>query len=606
MNRISSPKLSLILIAAFSVLFFVLCFYSAQYKSPTHDEVAHIPGGFMIWKTSDFRINIEHPPLVKLFATLPLLPFHFYAPINDYDWIAGEEWPFGGYFMFQYNDGDFIAILARFPVMVLGVILGWLVYFWGRSIFALRKDSLAPFAGLFAAALYFTEPNVIAHSSLVTYDLAFAFVTLCAAYFYWALLVQGITIRRFVGFVLFMALAPMVKAVGIFLYLLIFVHFFVSAIFGKRKWVLQLKKGISRPLDRRREKFLAVIVTLLLCMGLCYVGLWASYGFRYRASPGHEIPPGPQARKYLNYSDITSPFVRTPVQFLQRNHLLPQGYLGVIGHALMERERAAYMLGKTKYEGGFYSYFLVTTLLKTPFVHLVVILAFVAIFLFQNLSIYVTRRKVRFQRQRFYVHRAAIPVYLIVGIFALVSLARVNIGHRFILMIIPLECLVAGSLLHVILSRIRPLRRNLVSGLFLVILLIPSLNSYPHYISYFNSLIGARRNAIHFLCDSNVDWGQDVKLLGEYVKKHHIQKINLSLFGKTDPYYYGVSSWIDLGSFEIIIPRFETAPPDHTLPTAVSANMRGYITKKYPQVLRSGEPVLIGGSIFFYPPAGPQ
>ncbi len=420
MNRISSRTLSLILTAALSILFFVLCFSSAQHKSITHDEVAHIPAGFMIWKTGDFRINIEHPPLVKLFATLPLLPSHFYTPIEDYDWIAGEEWHFGGYFMFQYNNADLVAILARFPIMVLGVMLGWLVYFWGRSIFTLRKDSLAPFAGLFAAALYFTEPNVIAHSSLVTYDLAFAFVTLCAAYFYWALFVRGITTRRFVGSVLFMALAPMVKAVGFFLYLLIFLHFFVSAIFGKRKWVLRLKKRMSRPLDRRPEKFIAVIVALLLCMGLCYVGLWASYGFRYTASPDHEMPPGPHAGRYLNYSNITSSLVRTPLEFVQRNHLLPQGYLGVIGHALMERERAAYMLGRTKYEGGFYSYFLITTLLKTPFVHLAVILTFMAILVFQNLSIYVTRRKAQFQRQLFYIHRAAIPVYLIVGIFLLV------------------------------------------------------------------------------------------------------------------------------------------------------------------------------------------
>jgi hypothetical protein len=173
-------------------------------------------------------------------------------------------------------------------------------------------------------------------------------------------------------------------------------------------------------------------------------------------------------------------------------------------------------------------------------------------------------------------------------------------------MIIPLECLIAGSLLNVILSRMRLLSQNLLSGLFLALLLIPPLTSYPHYISYFNPLIGERRNAIHFLSDSNVDWGQDVKLLGEYVKKHHIEKVNLALFGKSDPYYYGISSWVDVGSFEIIIPRFESGPPDYTLPTAVSANMRGYIMKNHPQLLRSGPPVLIGGSIFLYPPATPE
>jgi 4-amino-4-deoxy-L-arabinose transferase-like glycosyltransferase len=602
MNRIAFRYLSIMLTAAFSLLFFWLCFFSAQQKSITHDEVAHIPAGYMIWKTGDFRMNIEHPPLVKLFATFPLLFFHFFTPTNDYDWLAGEEWHFGGYFLFQYNDADSIAMLARFPIMILGVILGWLVYFWGRRIFGSGKGALAHGAGLFAAALYFTEPNLIAHSSLVTYDLAFAFITFCAAYCYWALFVRGITARRLFGFVAFMVLAPMVKATGILLYVLIFIHLFAAAVLGRR-WRVHLAKCRLRSLERRWQKLLAAMGALILCVGLCYLGAWASYGFRYEASPGHDMPPGPQSARYLDFSNIASPLMREPVAFLQRNHLLPQGYLGVIGHAAIERQRATYLLGKTRYEGGFYSYFLITTLLKTPFIHLAIMGIFAAMFIAQSLSVYAIGRKRRFQRQKFYIHRAAIPVYLTVGFFILISLARVDIGHRLILMIIPLECLLAGSTLYVLLSRIRRLGRNVLSGLVLVLLLLPALSSYPHYISYFNPLIGARRNAIHFLCDSNVDWGQDIKALGAYVRRHNIQKLNLSLFGKVDPYYYGIPSWIDIGSYEIIIPRFGSGPPDYTLPTAVSANMRGYIRKAHPLVLSTTQPELIGGSIFFYPPA---
>jgi len=42
-------------------------------ESLTFDEDNHIFAGYMMHKTADFGLNPEHPPLVKRFATLPLL-----------------------------------------------------------------------------------------------------------------------------------------------------------------------------------------------------------------------------------------------------------------------------------------------------------------------------------------------------------------------------------------------------------------------------------------------------------------------------------------------------------------------------------------------------
>ena len=55
-----------------AVLFLQLAF-SARRNSITWDEDDHIYAGYMSWKHADFGLNPEHPPLIKLVSTLPLL-----------------------------------------------------------------------------------------------------------------------------------------------------------------------------------------------------------------------------------------------------------------------------------------------------------------------------------------------------------------------------------------------------------------------------------------------------------------------------------------------------------------------------------------------------
>src|ERR1044071_1306897 len=45
-------------------------------ESETRDEATHLAAGYSYWQTGDFRLNVEHPPFSKLFATLPLLWLH--------------------------------------------------------------------------------------------------------------------------------------------------------------------------------------------------------------------------------------------------------------------------------------------------------------------------------------------------------------------------------------------------------------------------------------------------------------------------------------------------------------------------------------------------
>ena len=66
-------------IALLSVLFLQLAL-SANANSITWDEDDHIFAGYMMWKTADYGLNPEHPPLVKLVATLPILRLPLVVP----------------------------------------------------------------------------------------------------------------------------------------------------------------------------------------------------------------------------------------------------------------------------------------------------------------------------------------------------------------------------------------------------------------------------------------------------------------------------------------------------------------------------------------------
>src|SRR5580658_259566 len=66
-------KWFLSVIAVLFVVFALELYLSVRLESETFDEPAHMYAGYSYWLHSDLGINPEHPPLVKLIATLPLL-----------------------------------------------------------------------------------------------------------------------------------------------------------------------------------------------------------------------------------------------------------------------------------------------------------------------------------------------------------------------------------------------------------------------------------------------------------------------------------------------------------------------------------------------------
>jgi hypothetical protein len=72
--------------------------YVVHRESLTFDEDNHMFAGYMMWHTGDYGLNPEHPPLVKLLATLPELRRDLWIPqLKDRNfkteaYLDGRDW----------------------------------------------------------------------------------------------------------------------------------------------------------------------------------------------------------------------------------------------------------------------------------------------------------------------------------------------------------------------------------------------------------------------------------------------------------------------------------------------------------------------------------
>jgi hypothetical protein len=117
--------------------------------------------------------------------------------------------------------------------------------------------------------------------------------------------------------------------------------------------------------------------------------------------------------------------------------------------------------------------------------------------------------------------------------FVISMTSGINIGARHILPVYPFLYVAAAA----VLAHLRLPYIMLALGLVQIgeCALIA-----PDYLAYFNALAGGPGNGPHYLVDSNIDWGQDVKKLAKWLDAHGTRKAYVSYFGNAPLQYYGV------------------------------------------------------------------
>ncbi|MCS6866278.1 MAG: phospholipid carrier-dependent glycosyltransferase [Gemmataceae bacterium] len=177
-----------------------------------------------------------------------------------------------------------------------------------------------------------------------------------------------------------------------------------------------------------------------------------------------------------------------------------------------------YLLGELSSQG-WYHYFVVLLPLKLP---LGLLVAWVAVF--------ATRAVGRGSRLVFVV----VPPLVF---FVLASYARVNLGLRVVLPVLPFLYLLAAGLATIDTCR-WPAR--VLLGLCVAWCALSAWRHDPYPLSYFNELAGGPRGGMRIAADSNLDWGQGLPALRDYLQAQRIDMVYLSYFGTDRPESYGI------------------------------------------------------------------
>ncbi|MGH7444128.1 MAG: ArnT family glycosyltransferase, partial [Longimicrobiales bacterium] len=194
------------------------------------------------------------------------------------------------------------------------------------------------------------------------------------------------------------------------------------------------------------------------------------------------------------------------------------------------------------------------------------------------------------------------PLVGVVVLAALLLSSSVNIGFRYALPALPmLAVLVAVGVVrawHLVTPGLRALIVVTVTWTA-----IHPLSYYPHFLTYISEYGPGRDQNYQVMVDSNIDWGQGLLELREFMDEQGIDRVRLSYFGSALPSGYGIA-YDRLPSFFTL--RRLRAPADSAAALAwiaVSAtNLAGVYFDHDPfRALRDLRPdYVVANSIYLY------
>ncbi|MEK7195848.1 MAG: glycosyltransferase family 39 protein, partial [Patescibacteria group bacterium] len=176
----TSKKIPYAILCLIIVVSFDLMVSVSRQESAIYDELAHIPAGYSYDKYFDYRLNPEHPPLVKMLSGLPLTFLNLNFPTQSAAWTTdvNGQWYIGWDFLYNSgNNPDAIIQWARIGPMLLTLLLIFFIYLWSSKL-------LGSWWGLLPAALFGLSPTVLAHGHFVTTDIGAALGFFMSIYYF--------------------------------------------------------------------------------------------------------------------------------------------------------------------------------------------------------------------------------------------------------------------------------------------------------------------------------------------------------------------------------------------------------------------------------------
>jgi hypothetical protein len=516
-----------LVVAALLVLQATLALTMVHRESLTFDEDDHMFAGYMMWKAGDYGLNPEHPPLVKLLATVPILSDHLWVPPpRDHAFFKAEAYLNGRDWLAR-NDGDrnqlVFKMRASAELLALGLCL---------LVFLTAREWFGGAAGLIALTLVVFDPNVLAHSALVTTDIGVSCFFVAAIWTFYRFATRPTIIRLLIaGLATGLLLAT--KHSGILIG-----PMFICLIV----WEVITVKGTERKRTALRLTggFCAIVV-------LSVFVLWCFYGFRYTARPAGVA----FSTSVAQYAAPLPHFEYAIVLAVSRMHLLPESYLvGLIDVKLAAAFYPTFLLGKV-YAHGQWDYFPFVMLIKTT----------LGLLLLMVLGAFATVTGKLTKRRELFYTLAPPVIYL-----AVAMMSGMNIGVRHLLPMYAFVIIFAAAATVTLAGTNR--RWAVACAVLIAASIVSSLLAFPNEIAYANEAWGGPKNVHNLLSDANVDWGQQLFQVKQWQDSHPDQECWFAYFARPeiDPGVYGIrchalptidTQW--LGSADVIPPSITGA-----------------------------------------------
>jgi len=521
---------------------FALGLHTAISKSVTHDELWHLPVGLINLTQGRFGADNLNPPLTRMWAAVPLAV----AGVRGDPTATG---PAAGSAFIAAHPDDFHKwyVWGRVFNLVLAVATGGLLARWARELWGTT-------AAVGVTLLYVTCPNVLAHSSIVTPDAGLMLGCLASLYLFWKWSEQR-TWRGAIALGVVVGLTQAAKFTAVLLYPVLGAVWVGLALTGRRP----AKDAV--PAKGAAWQFPAAVVLSLIVLNAVYL---------FHGS----------GRRLGDYAFVSQSLSVTSAALGAWHWLpvpFPQDYLEGLDtqRAIMESPHPVFLDGQWSIIG-FPAYYPKTLLYKVP--HPLQVLAIVGL---------LGTFAVRSLRVPFRIH--ALLWLMTAGLLTTAAGTAMQLGVRYILPLLPLLMLYGGAAFGWIAgctSGTREFSRRpgiddtstqrlggslALPGRFpravrvviiaaIVLACGASLRHHPHHLAYFNEYAGGPSGGREHLVDSNIDWGQDLNLVRDFMREHDLPTIGLAYFGTLHPQDLGIEYTVPPMLTQQTAPTFRLPP----------------------------------------------
>ena len=456
----------------------------------TYDEPIHIACGMEWLQWGTYTCEPQHPPLARVAVALgPFLKgLRLGARLSAPDQRPRSLTEEGNAILYSEDHYWSHLTWARLGTLPFLVLLCVVTFLWARRWFC---QGFSEAAGFWAVLLLVCTSPILGHAGLATNDVACAAGAAFALYQFLRWLEEPRTSRcLWWGFAT--AFAILCKFSNIPFLLTCYAVGFMVTIRGD---------------FRRRSAQIGLAACVVFALS------WATYRFTL-------IPPVVfygQHHPVIDGMLSTRPLLHTVWNSVMTTSLplseATMGVLDVFVHNTVGHD--SYLLGQWSQSGWWY-FFPVVLAVKSP-------IGLLALAICGWWFVLRRWRETDWKQSWQQVLTVVFPLTILL----VCMLARIDLGVRHILPIYPLLAIAGGQAVTDLFRRSR--YAAVVTVLLVAWVIGDSVRAHPDYLAHFNEFAGSHPERI--LCESDLDWGQDLHRLSQRLKERGIQEVSIAYFG---------------------------------------------------------------------------